>query len=400
MMGRWLNGRLARLPLAAAGLLLLALLAAPAALADGPITWSPADSTYGPASTAFFAAPFPLPAGTGMTSVMPGLGTVYGAGFWDATQEVYAMGFVNAIPMSAALPAMPATDLTGTVMAAGTPLTLVFHKAAGVRVDSIAMLGAPDALVAVDPAEPAALTAATQFTVRASVTDPVASASGDVGAAFGLVVDCSRQTARDFQGSLFVTDMHWLDIDPPTFNAAGLAGLSAHGANGTQATFDGILAPAFLAGMGVADPAQVQGYVDVTAVTGWTGATFTVMGAGDGALWPSGSYKYRITNSTWSTHNILFGKLSKPAKAAGVSPKGTISGTRPTFKWKKIAVAKSYDVMVYKGSKLILKKTGVSTLTWKASKSLPRTVYLTWKVRGVNTAGPGVYSAALKFKIR
>ena len=213
-------------------------------------------------------------------------------------------------------------------------------------------------------------------------------------------VDCSSLSARDFQGSLFVTDMHWLDIDPPTFSSTGLAGLSAHGSNGTEATFDGIFAPAFLTAMGFTDFNAVQGYVDVTAVTGWTGAALTVPGVGDGGLWPAGSWKYRITNSTWCTHNIMFGRLTSPAKAAGVSPKGTIATTRPTFKWKKTNLAAKYEVRVYKGSRLLLKKVGASLLSWRASKALPKGVYLTWKVRAVNAAGSGSYSTALKFKIR
>ena len=381
------------------GVLLLALLTAPAALAVGasPITWSPGASTYGASATAFMPAPPPAPSGVGTT--LPGPSMVYGAGFWDGVNEVYAMGFINAVPMSQSLPALAQTELAGGPLAAGTPLALTFEKAAGQKIDSVAILGDPDALVSIEPADPATLTASTTVTVHATVTDPVASQSGDAGAAFGLIVDCSSDPARDFRGSLFVTDMHWLDIDPPTFNATGLAGLSAHGQNGVQATFDGIFAPAFLAAMGVADPNQVQGYVDVTAVTGWTGASFTVMGAGDGSLWPSGCWKYRLANSTWSTHNILFGRMAKPAKAVGVSPKGTVATTRPTFKWKKLGAATTYEVRVYQGAKLLLKKAGATALSWKASKALPRKVYLTWKVRGVNASGAGTFSAALKFKI-
>ena len=386
-----------RLSLAVVGTLLVALLLAPAALADGPITWLPASSTYGAAGTAFATPPLPMP-GVGMTQPGP-LPVVYGAGVWDATTEVYAMGFVNAVPMGTGAPQMADTDISFSALSYGTPLSLVFQKTAGQRIDSVAVLGDPDALVSLEPSDPATLTAATEFTVRATVTDPVASASGNVGAAFGLVVDCSGIAARDFQGSLFVTNMHWLDIDPPTFTGAGLAGLKAHGANGTETTFDGIFAPAFIASLGIADPASVQGYVDVTATAGWSGATFAVLGAGDGSLWPAGYWKYRITNSHWCTHNILFGHLATPAKAAGVSPRGTVAGTRPTFKWKKLVTAKSYEVRVYKGSTLILKKTGATALSWKASKALPRKVYLTWKVRGVNSAGLGSFSTALKFKI-
>ena len=400
---RYSNARHPRLLTLLCGGFLLTLLLAPAALAStatGPIVWSPADSTFGASSFVLLPAPPGAPSGLGATALMPGPGVAYGSGFWDATNAVFAMGFVGELPSSPGLPTMPQTNLTQTPLTAGTPLTLTFDKASGQKIDSIAILGAPDAPVSIQPSDPAALTAATQFTVRATVTDPVESLSGDVGAAFGLIVDCSTDPGRDFQGSLFVTDLHWLDIDPPTFNTTGLAGLSAHGEPDTKTTFDGILSPAFLATLGVA-PEQVQGYVDVTAVTGWTGATFAVLGAGDGSMWPSGYWKYRITNSSWSTHNIRFGRMAetKPARAVGISPKGTIATARPTFKWRKVSGATKYEVRVYKGSTLLLKKTGVTTLSWKATKALPRKVYLTWKVRGVNGSGSGSFSTALKFKI-
>jgi hypothetical protein len=397
MIRRFSSARRLRLLVAVVGAVLIALLLAPLALADGPITWAPADSTYGVSDTAFATVPM-APPGVGMTQ--PGLPVMYGAGFWDASSEVFAMGFVNAIPAGTGLPTMAQTDLLMSALAPGTPLKLAFDKAAGQRIDSVAILGDPDALVSIEPADAAALTAATRFTVYASVTDPVASASGDVAAAFGLVVDCSSLAARDYQGSTFVTNMHWLDIDPPTFTATGMAGLSAHGVNGTEATFDGIFAPAFLTVMGIADPAQVQGFVDLTAYTGWASSTFTVMGSGDGSLWPSGYYKYRITNSTWSTHNIMFGRLAKPGKPTVISPKGLITGTRPTFRWKSVRLAKAYEVRVYKGARLLLKKTGATALSWRASKALPRGVYLTWKVRASSASGSGVWSTALKFKVR
>jgi hypothetical protein len=84
----------------------------------------------------------------------------------------------------------------------------------------------------------------------------------------------------------------------------------------------------------------------------------------------------------------------------GVSPKGTIIATRPTFKWKKVGGGASCEVRVYKGTRLLLKKTGCKAHSWRASKALPRKVYLTWKVRGVNSAGAGTWSTALRFKIR
>jgi hypothetical protein len=392
---------LAFLCMLAGALLTLLLVAVAPAMAASPITWSPAASTYGSApATAFVVVGAPAPPGSGATQLAPS-GMAYGAGFWNDTDNVYVMGFVGSVPTSTALPTMVQTELAGTALPAGTALTLVFDKTAGQHIDSIAMLGDSSALVSVTPADPAALDAATQFTVNAGVVDPVASASGDVAAAFGLMIDCSPLAGRDYQGSIFVTNMHWLDVDPPTFTSAGLAGLSAHGLNGTAADFDGIFTPAFLAIMGIDPlvPSAMQGYIDVTAVTGWAGASLTSLGVGLGTDWPLGSYKYRITNSTWSTHNIMFGKLSAPAKAVGTSPSGGIHTTLPTFKWKAVKLAATYEVRVYRGSTLVLKKTGIKLLSWKAGRALPKRVYLTWKVRATNASGAGAFSTALRFKI-
>ena len=389
------------LSMLAGTLLTLMLVAVAPAVAASPITWSPTASTYGSApATAFVALGAPAPPGSGATQFAPS-GMAYGAGFWDETTGVYVMGFVGSVPTSTSLPTMAQTELGGTALPAGTPLTLVFDKTGGQHIDSIAMLGDSSALVSVTPADPAALDAATQFTVSASVVDPVASASGDVAAAFGLMIDCSPNVARDYQGSIFVTNMHWLDVDPPTFTATGLAGLSAHGLNGTAATFDGIFSPAFLAVMGIDPlvPSAMQGYIDITAVTGWAGASLASLGVGLGTDWPLGSYKYRVTNSLWSTHNIMFGKLSAPAKAVGTSPSGGIHTTLPTFKWRAVKVAATYEVRVYRGSTLILKKVGIKLLSWRSSKALPKRVYLTWKVRATNASGTGAFSTALRFKI-
>jgi hypothetical protein len=393
-MGNYWKTHPARLSLAVVGLLLIALLLAPAALAAGPIAWSPADSTYG-AGTAFVATPG-VP---GVGATQPGPNMAYGAGFWTDWNGVYVMGFANAVPSGSGMPSLEQTDLAATALPAGTPLTLVFTKAAGQHVNSIAILGDPDAAVSVTPADPDALTAATQFTVQASVIDPVASRSGDAGAAFGLMVDCSDVAARDFQGSLFVTNMHWMDIDAPDFSGSGLAGLKAHGAVGSLITFDGIFTPAFLASMGIADPNDVHGYVGMIPVAGWSGSTFTVLGVGDGSLWPAGSWKYRIANANWCTHDILFGSLAMPAKAIAVYPKGAVGTARPLFKWKKLAAAGSYTVRVYRGGKVIMKKTTTSR-AWRPGKSLPKHVTLTWRVRGSNATGRGAISSALKFHVK
>ena len=390
-------------PLVIAGLVVLAMLllspAAHATVSASPVTWVPAESTYGSGATPFVVVPSPALPGTGATSL--DAGAAFGAGFWDACSGVYAMGFMISVPTSGALPGVAQTELSSTPLAAGVPLTLAFDKTPGQRVNFVAILGDPNELVSIEPADSALLTAAGRFTVRATVTDPVPSRSGDAGAAFGLVVDCSTDPARDYQNSLFVTDMHWLDLDPPRFTASGMAGLTAHGSPGSVATFDGIFTPAFLAAMGIADPSQVQGYVDVTPVAAWPLATFAVLGEGDGSFWPAGSWKYRVTNGTWCTHAIMYGDLSSPTKPDVVGPKGAITTVRPTFKWRGAALASTYEVRIYRGgARLLMRKASVGALQWRPGSALPKGVWLICKVRGRNAAGLGAWDAGPWFKIR
>ena len=54
--------------------------------------------------------------------------------------------------------------------------------------------------------------------------------------------------------------------------------------------------------------------------------------------------------------------------------------------------AAKYEVRVYKGSRLIRKKTGITKLSWKCTRPLPRGVRLSWKVRAVNAVGAGPWS--------
>ena len=88
-----------------------------------------------------------------------------------------------------------------------------------------------------------------------------------------------------------------------------------------------------------------------------------------------------------------------PGRPTAKAPKGTITTTRPTFKWSKAARATRYEVRVYKGTKLLLKKTGIDRLSWKSSEALPKNVGLSWKVRAGNAGGNGAWSESLKFKI-
>jgi len=88
-----------------------------------------------------------------------------------------------------------------------------------------------------------------------------------------------------------------------------------------------------------------------------------------------------------------------PGRPTAKAPKGTITTAKPTFKWSKAPRAAKYELRVYKGSKLQLKKSGLTKLSWKSSKALPKDVSLTWKVRASSSRGAGPWSRSLKFKV-
>jgi hypothetical protein len=86
---------------------------------------------------------------------------------------------------------------------------------------------------------------------------------------------------------------------------------------------------------------------------------------------------------------------AKPGKPTAKAPTGTITTTKPVFSWSKAPRAAGYELRVYKGTQLQLKKTGLKKTTWQAVKALPTNVALTWKVRASNAAGAGAWSRSL-----
>ena len=93
------------------------------------------------------------------------------------------------------------------------------------------------------------------------------------------------------------------------------------------------------------------------------------------------------------------GKSAKPSRPTAKTPKGTIIQAIPTFTWSKVKGAAKYELRVSKGSQLLLKKTGITKLSWKSGKALPTDVGLTWKVRAGNADGNGPWSKSLAFKV-
>jgi hypothetical protein len=95
------------------------------------------------------------------------------------------------------------------------------------------------------------------------------------------------------------------------------------------------------------------------------------------------------------------GAITAPGKPAAKTPSSisTITTTKPIFTWGKAARATRYEVRVYQGGTLRLRKTGITKLSWKSTTALAKDVGLTWKVRAGNAAGNGVWSKSPAFKV-
>jgi FG-GAP repeat len=92
--------------------------------------------------------------------------------------------------------------------------------------------------------------------------------------------------------------------------------------------------------------------------------------------------------------------VPKPSRPSLISPKGLIASRTPTLRWRATTGASTYEVRVYRGSKLVTAKTGLMVTSWKCTARLPRQVWLTWKVRACNVNGQGPWSSALRIMVR
>jgi hypothetical protein len=78
------------------------------------------------------------------------------------------------------------------------------------------------------------------------------------------------------------------------------------------------------------------------------------------------------------------------------SPSGTVASATPTFEWNRLSGATKYDCSV-SGGGVQLTQSGVSALSCRFGRALPTNVPLTWKVRGSNADGKGVWSRSVAF---
>jgi hypothetical protein len=92
--------------------------------------------------------------------------------------------------------------------------------------------------------------------------------------------------------------------------------------------------------------------------------------------------------------------LDKPTMTA---PRGYAAQLKPTFAWSRVSGARTYELRVYlqlrRGPELLLKKTGLTSLTWRSGVALPVNVGLMAQVRAVGPRGSGPWSGSLGFAV-
>ena len=293
------------------------------------IVWDPENSTYDGKSFV------QLQPGIGATSPgFPSASNPVGAGI--AVSGVYAFGFATAIP-GATGPTMSQTELNASALKAGTNLVLRFTKAETEQVSFIAMVA--------DASDPGNIgfkqLSPTQIEIRARIVNPIVSENNNpdtVEAVFGFIVQTTAlpNSAFNFRGTLFVTDMHWIDLDPPGIadlpqaqsadDVAGMvAGIVASGISGNTANFNAFMPEKFFVfardnGVDV-NGANCLGYRTYVELTGsdegffklntptdqvYEDPNFDIDGNGQAdPMW-----RYRISNTTWSRQTLSFGKVS------------------------------------------------------------------------------------------
>ncbi len=92
----------------------------------------------------------------------------------------------------------------------------------------------------------------------------------------------------------------------------------------------------------------------------------------------------------------LAATLGKPVAKA---PHGTVTTVKPTFSWSGISGARTYEVRIYEGSKLLLERARLAKTSWKCTRDLPLYAGLTWKVRALGSRSRSPWSKRIAFRV-
>jgi len=93
------------------------------------------------------------------------------------------------------------------------------------------------------------------------------------------------------------------------------------------------------------------------------------------------------------------GTSARPGRPTAKAPEGAITQVTPTFRWGRVSGGATYELRVYEGSALLLKKAGITKPSWKSSVALPLNATLIWKVRAANAGDAGAWSTSLSFTV-
>jgi hypothetical protein len=96
------------------------------------------------------------------------------------------------------------------------------------------------------------------------------------------------------------------------------------------------------------------------------------------------------------------GASAAPGAPTAKAPTGAIAGAKPTFTWSKVKGATKYELRVYNAATLkqVLKKSGLTTASWRSTQALPKNVDLIWGVRASNAGGTGPPSNTLTMRVK
>ena len=278
-----------------------------ATMASADVTWDITNSTYnGTAFVTVDEAPGMGQAGSGPT-------IAYAGGSMDGS--VFHMGFQSSAPG-----ASPQNDdVAGTALDAGTRVTLAFTKDASDYINYIAMNADTSAGVSLTQLTP------TNFAISFTVVNPVSSASGDLGAAFGMGINIATNSEVDYGGSVFVADLCPGDVTDPVNPLSGAMTINARGLNGVTADFVMCATTNWMARVGMSTPSLAAGYFSDTNGVRTAlppGFTMTANGYYNVALGVftnrnhADSYCFELQNSEWSAHDLGVATITESAFTA------------------------------------------------------------------------------------
>lgn len=83
------------------------------------------------------------------------------------------------------------------------------------------------------------------------------------------------------------------------------------------------------------------------------------------------------------------------------TPDGYVTAVRPVFKWTRARGATAYDVAICRAFtvKLVIRKTGVTRLSWRCTRALPKNTDLIWRVRARKGRRVGRWGTFGSFRI-